>query len=180
MNQCLISSVEPHLFVKVSGPLFGYNCDELQGQSILILCGPWTDSLLLFCAISEACVMKPKIVKLFLRDKAGTKRLCKVSCSPADTDCRSGLAAACEILFVSEDEGSTYIGNSTLLLGESYRSTVSSQSYEFTLDNIKSAAYTKEMLQYQGALNILVQNQVFDNSLTISIPQLLDGYSTGS
>ena len=176
-RQCLVvMGEEPFCVVQMSETIFGYSSDELYGQSILALCGPWTDSLLLFCAISEACVMKSKSVEVFLRDKVGRKRFCKVSCSPAEG--RSGYPASCILLFeVIEQRGQDMVVH-TATADEANRPSTSlswSQRQYSPLHSIKDSAIFKEMLQYQGRMKMLVPNLVFDSSSTISIPRLLAG-----
>ena len=77
-------------------------CNAIVGRSILVLCGPWTDSLLFFSAISEASVFKSKSIEIFIRDRTGRKQLCKVICSPS-LDISNQLEG-CLLIFEIQDE----------------------------------------------------------------------------
>jgi hypothetical protein len=172
-QRCLVSDREPFCVIEMSDDLFGYRSQELTGQSIRQLCGPWTDSLLLFCAISEACVMRSKSVELFLRDKAGSKRLCKVVCSPAYS--QAGQFEGCMLFFANMDDSGHMSTRRHAVTPEAVRNTSSSPPRTHAFQMLTDLATFKETLQYQGKMKELVPNLVFDSSSAISISRLLAG-----
>ena len=92
---CIVSAHEPHCIIWTAneGQILGYSMAELRGRSVLMLCGPCTDSLLFFTAISQASVLKTSRIPLRLRDKDGRHRCCLVTCSPA-VDCAGQLGGS--------------------------------------------------------------------------------------
>ena len=85
LGHFIVSANEPYtiLETKAQGRILGYEALNLCGQGVHTLCGPWTDSLLLFSIISEALVMKSNSVRLVLKDRLGRKQWCTVKCLPA-------------------------------------------------------------------------------------------------
>ena len=101
-NRCVVNVDEPFRIITASETLLGHMCNAIVGRSILVLCGPWTDSLLFFSAISEASVFKSKSIEIFIRDRTGRKQLCKVICSPS-LDISNQLEG-CLLIFEIQDE----------------------------------------------------------------------------
>jgi hypothetical protein len=174
-QRCLVSNREPFSVIEMSDSLFGYASHEISGQSVLLLCGPWTDSLLLICAISETCVMKSKSVAVSLRDKAGIKRVCTMMCSPAQS--MLGNYEWCSLMFeYNETDCEVQYALQTTrheIEQSKYRDSISSRYAVPSIQSLRDPAIFKETLQYQGTTKALVPNLVFDSSSTISIPRLL-------
>jgi hypothetical protein len=104
--QFLVSAHEPHCIIWSAhqGHILGYSREEVCGRSVLILCGPCTDSLRFFTAISQASVLKTSHIPLKLRDKDGSHRCYIASCSPA-VDC-AGQLKGCLISLVRTEQTS--------------------------------------------------------------------------
>ena len=156
-QRCTVSLNEPFNILGTSDLLLGYRRCEIYGRSILTLCGPWTDSLLLLSAISEALVLKPKIVRICLRNRDGGQEFCKVTCAPALG--RFDRLEGCVLLFERE-------GNDLSISKISISSNrVSSASEKKTWPNVTTTGLCKDSSPSSSSR--------VDSCFSISIPQLL-------